>query len=891
MPRTVALYNGDNNAIGIEDCVVAVGRIDGVTAVRGGGRPRDKVVTSSMTTSEANDNKLAMAVEFDHMYTGCSDSKASIGKDIEVQHLKDLLLLHLDLIQQQSEQLVAKDKQIKTLRDENENLRAKLERMDRRVCLSLHKRPSEASTNTENVVEKIPEVTSVKQTKSEFPSDKPDSTEAPLNKTPPSSITSKTGSPTIKTLSLSNKPGSPPSSRTGFPGNKTGLLCNKPVSPSNKVVSPITTKNASPPCTKVGSPPSKLGSPSSKTGTHSTKICFPVSKAGPPGTKATSPCRITESNGSKADSASEKAGSPGKPGSPSNKLVSSKPVSPCSKPLSPSSKTVPLPSKATSPSNKVASPPSKPGSPSSKIGAPPSNKTVSQPSKATSPPSKAVSPPSKAVSPPSKAPSPPSKAISPPSKAVSPPSKAVSPSSKTTSPPNKATSPPSKATSPPSKATSPPSKATSPLSKATSPPSKATSPPSKAISPPSKATSPPSKATFPPSKAISPTKATSPPSKVIISPPSKVITSPLSKVISLPSKAASPPSKVTSPPSKPISPPLKTSSPPHKGGLSPKSTRIELTRRPSPKAITPKTSPRERCTRRETTESLLSENESDIESVLDPSRKETSKIAERRDSRQAVKRRSESENELPTKKIKSDDLNDSSGATDHNLRSRDKSNQKIKDTIKQSSPVPAVERPATPTSRAAALEAKKLRQKLLLKGQPPAGRPVRGEGILNTSVSYYLPYGILVQDPNPEEECLQAQVEIPRWGTRILTSLYVMEGTENLEDEVFLKRHAKPEQDEKRRKRWDLQRMREQRHYERLRERYEGRQNPSEPEVSGYRTLWPNPESAVYLHVDDCLPVCAFGQPMARIPPQEFLLPWLSGRCQDGVSTRRRKRP
>ena len=44
--------------------------------------------------------------------------------------------------------------------------------------------------------------------------------------------------------------------------------------------------------------------------------------------------------------------------------------------------------------------------------------------------------------------------------------------------------------------------------------------------------------------------------------------------------------------------------------------------------------------------------------------------------------------------------------------------------------------------------------------------------------------------------------QIPQWGTRLLTSLYVMEGTENLEDEVFLKRHSKPEQDEKRRKRY-----------------------------------------------------------------------------------------
>lgn len=62
--------------------------------------------------------------------------------------------------------------------------------------------------------------------------------------------------------------------------------------------------------------------------------------------------------------------------------------------------------------------------------------------------------------------------------------------------------------------------------------------------------------------------------------------------------------------------------------------------------------------------------------------------------------------------------------------------------------------------------------------------------------------------------------------------------------------------------------MREQRHCERLRERYESRQNTSEPEASWYRSLWPNPESAHYLLVDDCIPVCAFGQPMARIPPQ-----------------------
>lgn len=120
MPRTVAIYNGDKNAI--EESLVSVEEIDGVSGRRGEGGARGKVTASSMTTSEESENRLAMAVEFDHMYIGCSDSKASVGKDLEVQHLKDLLLLHLDLIQQQAEQLVAKDKQIKILRDENENV-------------------------------------------------------------------------------------------------------------------------------------------------------------------------------------------------------------------------------------------------------------------------------------------------------------------------------------------------------------------------------------------------------------------------------------------------------------------------------------------------------------------------------------------------------------------------------------------------------------------------------------------------------------------------------------------------------------------------------------------------------------------------------------------------
>ncbi|ESO02105.1 hypothetical protein HELRODRAFT_161340 [Helobdella robusta] len=52
-------------------------------------------------------------------------------------------------------------------------------------------------------------------------------------------------------------------------------------------------------------------------------------------------------------------------------------------------------------------------------------------------------------------------------------------------------------------------------------------------------------------------------------------------------------------------------------------------------------------------------------------------------------------------------------------------------------------------------------------------------------------------------------IAVPSWRMRPMHTLYIMEGTENLDDHVFEKRHQKPENDERRRKRWDLQRLRE----------------------------------------------------------------------------------
>lgn len=97
------------------------------------------------TANAAEDNNkvvnlLGFPCDFDHMYASMTDDGAPAtatsvlgvsplrGNDsrqndlTEVKHLKELLLLHLDLIQQQSEQIVTKDKLLAALRQENETV-------------------------------------------------------------------------------------------------------------------------------------------------------------------------------------------------------------------------------------------------------------------------------------------------------------------------------------------------------------------------------------------------------------------------------------------------------------------------------------------------------------------------------------------------------------------------------------------------------------------------------------------------------------------------------------------------------------------------------------------------------------------------------------------------
>lgn len=66
----------------------------------------------------------------DHLYASHSPTTAVIAEN---KHLKGMLMAHLDIIQQQSETIMSKDKMLKALREETGLLRQKLSRMTRRL--------------------------------------------------------------------------------------------------------------------------------------------------------------------------------------------------------------------------------------------------------------------------------------------------------------------------------------------------------------------------------------------------------------------------------------------------------------------------------------------------------------------------------------------------------------------------------------------------------------------------------------------------------------------------------------------------------------------------------------------------------------------------------------
>ncbi|KAG9267800.1 hypothetical protein AMEX_G18671 [Astyanax mexicanus] len=148
-----------------------------------------------------------------------------------------------------------------------------------------------------------------------------------------------------------------------------------------------------------------------------------------------------------------------------------------------------------------------------------------------------------------------------------------------------------------------------------------------------------------------------------------------------------------------------------------------------------------------------------------------------------------------------------------------------------------------------------------------------------------------LREPSPKKE---DDVAIPSWRENSMEPLKEEDAfdiPESLDDGVFLKRHAKLELDEKRRKRWDIQRIREQRMLQRLQQRMEKRKinvQESEPEMSSF---YPEVDDVESIIITPFLPVVAFGRPLPKITPQNFELPWLDERSRCRIENQKKQTP
>ncbi|CAG2169137.1 unnamed protein product [Oppiella nova] len=195
--------------------------------------------------------------------------------------------------------------------------------------------------------------------------------------------------------------------------------------------------------------------------------------------------------------------------------------------------------------------------------------------------------------------------------------------------------------------------------------------------------------------------------------------------------------------------------------------------------------------------------------------------------------------------------------------------------------------------------------------QPTIVAPiVRTYPVIKDILTTTKPYDIVVNNTTIEELCVNSEsldikldncsvdesisrtvsesdsevIEVPNWRLHPVSSCYSLEGTENLDDEVFNRRHQKLENDERRRKRWDIQRLREQRHNERLRTgRYYSQslgncvnEKPTDlkKQSSEFTSFYPEITSLHSLEVTDKLPIIAFGHPIPKLPTKYFSLPW-----------------
>lgn len=167
----------------------------------------------------------------------------------------------------------------------------------------------------------------------------------------------------------------------------------------------------------------------------------------------------------------------------------------------------------------------------------------------------------------------------------------------------------------------------------------------------------------------------------------------------------------------------------------------------------------------------------------------------------------------------------------------------------------------------------------MVEGGEEESRDPHPHPVLRTDCMYHVTCCVELPPDEPvelvEEKEVHSgeQVETPGWRINVLTNRYQLEGTENITDEAYQKRHQKHEVEEKRRKRWDIQRMREQRVFEKLRGKEEQAARFSQ-EDKDVKTFLPCIDDLTHVEILDTIPVTAFGQTVPHIEPSEFELPW-----------------
>lgn len=119
-------------------------------------------------------------------------------------------------------------------------------------------------------------------------------------------------------------------------------------------------------------------------------------------------------------------------------------------------------------------------------------------------------------------------------------------------------------------------------------------------------------------------------------------------------------------------------------------------------------------------------------------------------------------------------------------------------------------------------------------------------------------------------------LETPKWRTwdRSDTLIVAEDGIENLSDEAFIRRHARFLNDERKRKKWDVQRIREQRTIERLKRRHCKEELNFTRESDEIYSFFPSIDSLKTIQITNEIPVVAFGEGIPELPVTEFVLPW-----------------